>query len=189
MNVNHPCRSPGKCAKRSNSTGLPETLPVKREPGSIFGYGGGDGGTRAHPEPLIPGSRMCRYLDRRRDAQIYANDAGALGQRLSYDALKSSAVDFRQQQPEQQEGQKSSIHDRSRERALRPEGLNQQPERERIYTPMEHERHHAPLSRELDLADASQFGWKVESGTVHTYQHIETHRHIHIDGATGQFYD
>ena len=81
------------------------------------------------------------------------------------------------------------MNDRSRDHALRPEGLNQQPERERIYTPAEHERHYAPLNRELHPADASQFRWKAESGTVQSYQHVRTNRHIHIDSATGQFYD
>ncbi len=63
------------------------------------------------------------------------------------------------------------------------------PERKRIYTPAEHERHYAPSNRGLHPGDASQFGWKAENDTVQSYQHIATKRHIHIDGLTGQFYD
>jgi hypothetical protein len=49
--------------------------------------------------------------------------------------------------------------------------------------------HYAPINRELHPEDAKQFGWKAETGTVQSYQHVETHRHIHIGGPTGQFYD
>ena len=61
--------------------------------------------------------------------------------------------------------------------------------RERVYTPVEHECHYAPLNRELNSEDAQQFRWKAETGTVQSYQHTETRRHIHIDGPTGRFYD
>ena len=60
---------------------------------------------------------------------------------------------------------------------------------ERVYTPAEHQRHYAPLNRELHAEDAKQFGWRTENGTVQSYQHNSTQRHIHIDGPTGQFYD
>ena len=36
--------------------------------------------------------------------------------------------------------------------------------------------------------ESRQFAWKVETGTLQTYQHMETHRVLHIDGPTGQFY-
>lgn len=63
------------------------------------------------------------------------------------------------------------------------------PPREQVFTPAEHERHYAPLNRELHAEDAKQFGWKAENGSVQSYQHIGTQRHIHIDGPTGQFFD
>jgi hypothetical protein len=81
------------------------------------------------------------------------------------------------------------MNERNRDHALRPASANPQPERERIYVPAEHERHYAPLNRRIHPADASQFAWKAENGTVQSYRHVHTHRHIHIDGATGQFYD
>jgi hypothetical protein len=79
--------------------------------------------------------------------------------------------------------------DTNRDRNLQPEETKQPPAQERIYTPAEHERHYAPLNRELHPDDAKQFGWKAETGTVQSYQHVATHRHIHIDGPSGQFYD
>ena len=36
--------------------------------------------------------------------------------------------------------------------------------------------------------ESRQFAWKVETGTRQTYQHMETQRVLHIDGANGQFY-
>jgi hypothetical protein len=98
------------------------------------------------------------------DARIYTNDASTLGQRLSTDVSKSAAVDFR------------------------PIAQIKEPA-ERVYTWAEHERHYAPLNKALSPAEAAQFGWKAETGTIQTYQHAETNRNIHIDGPTGQFYN
>lgn len=145
--------------------------------------------TRAHPELINTRFAYVSVSRASHDAQIYTNDSGALGQRLSHDASKSSAVDFRPQPSAQQEGREPAVSDRSRHRGLRPEDLNRQAKRERIYTPAEHERHYGPLNRELHPSDASQFAWKAETGTVQSYQHAGTNRHIHIDGGTGQFYD
>ena len=60
---------------------------------------------------------------------------------------------------------------------------------ERTYISQEQQRHYAPLGRELHPADAAQFSWKAETGTVQSYKHANSRRHIHIDGPTGQFYD
>jgi hypothetical protein len=79
--------------------------------------------------------------------------------------------------------------DNDAEHGLRPSNTNREATREKIYTPAEHERHYTPLNRQLHPEDAKQFGWRAENGTVQTYQHGETHRHIHIDGPSGQFYD
>ena len=38
-----------------------------------------------------------------------------------------------------------------------------------------------------DLAD--QFFWKAETGTIQTYEHRLTYRHVHVDRVTGQFCD
>ena len=76
-----------------------------------------------------------------------------------------------------------------------PERYQKQPEQmhkseqQRVYSPAEHQRHYAPLNRELHADDARQFAWRAETGTVQTYQHEGTRRHIHIDGPSGQFFD
>jgi hypothetical protein len=59
---------------------------------------------------------------------------------------------------------------------------------EKVYTWPEHERHWAPLNNAVTAYESRQFAWKVETGTLQTYQHMETHRVLHIDGPSGQFY-
>jgi conjugative relaxase-like TrwC/TraI family protein len=140
--------------------------------------------TRAHPELINTRFAYVSVSRASLDAQIYTNDAAVLGQRLTHDASKTSAIDFRQRQT-----RKEHHMDNDAERGLRPDNASSEATRERIYTPVEHERHYAPLNRELHPEDAKQFGWKAENGTVQTYQHGETNRHIHIDGPSGQFYD
>jgi conjugative relaxase-like TrwC/TraI family protein len=140
--------------------------------------------TRAHPELINTRFAYVSVSRASLDAQIYTNDAASLGQRLTHDASKTSAIDFRQHQT-----RKENHMDNDAEQGLRPSSNSREATRERIYTPAEHERHYAPLNRELHPDDAKQFGWKAENGTVQTYQHGETHRHIHIDGPSGQFYD
>ena len=129
------------------------------------------------------------------EVQVYTNDAAALGQRLSHDASKSSAIDFRQQPThatdtsQATQPRKEKTMDNDAQHGFRPENTSREATRERIYTPAEHDRHYAPLNRELHPEDAQHFGWKAEHGTLQTYQHSETHRHIHIDGPSGQFYN
>lgn len=123
------------------------------------------------------------------DAQIYTDDAGSLGKRLSNDVSKSSAVEFHTPQPvTQQHTKEPDLDTTSRDHTLRPEDPAAQ-QKERIYSPADHERHYASLNTALHPEDAKQFGWKAETGTVQSYMHGDTHRHIHIDGTTGQFYD
>ena len=135
--------------------------------------------TRAHPELINTRFAYVSVSRASHDARIYTNDAAGLGERLSYDASKTSAVDFRQQT------RKETTMNNDTQNTIRPEHSK----RERVYTPAEHERHYAPLNRELSPQDAKQFGWTAENGTVQSYQHNATKRHIHIDGPTGQFYD
>jgi ATP-dependent exoDNAse (exonuclease V) alpha subunit len=60
---------------------------------------------------------------------------------------------------------------------------------EKVYTMAEHNRHWSPLNEAVTPQEAMQFAWKQETGSIQSYQHIETGRHVHIDGADGQFYD
>ncbi len=79
--------------------------------------------------------------------------------------------------------------DNDTQQGLRPQNSRREATKERVYTPAEHERHYAPLNRLVHAEDARQFGWVAEAGTIQSYQHQGTHRHIHIDGPSGQFYD
>ncbi|MGI4827395.1 MAG: ATP-dependent DNA helicase [Janthinobacterium lividum] len=151
--------------------------------------------TRAHPELINTRFAYVSVSRASQDAQIYTNDAAALGQKLSHDASKSSAIDFRQQQqppnsrfhdsvkPAQPREEKTM--DTEAQQARKPE----QAAREVIYRPADHQRHYAPLNNELHPEDAHNFGWRAENGTIQSYQHAGTQRHIHIDGPSGQFYD
>ncbi len=60
---------------------------------------------------------------------------------------------------------------------------------ERVYMEAEHVRRHLPLERALSSVQAEGFGWLAETGTIQTYRHQQTGRNIHIDAASGQFYD
>ena len=61
--------------------------------------------------------------------------------------------------------------------------------KEKVYTMAEHDRHWTPLNEAVTPQEAQQFAWKQETGSIQSYQHIETRRYIHIDGPDGQFYD
>ena len=154
--------------------------------------------TRAHPELINTRFAYVSVSRAAQDARIYTNDADALGQRLSHDVSKTSAIDFRQQQAAQTRTNKHNQHrqqqeqkpmDNATERGIRPDEKSTAATRERVYTPAEVERHYAPLNQQLHSEDARHFAWRAENGTVQTYQHGGTHRHIHIDGVSGEFYD
>jgi type IV secretion system protein VirB4 len=69
-------------------------------------------GTRAHPELINTRFAYVSVSRASQDAQIYTNDAAALGQRLSRDASKTSAIDFRQPQKEQAARTQEAIQQR-----------------------------------------------------------------------------
>jgi hypothetical protein len=53
----------------------------------------------------------------------------------------------------------------------------------------EHGRHSEQINKVATPWETQQFIWKREMGGMESYQHIETGRHIHINGADSQFYD
>lgn len=161
--------------------------------------------TRAHPELINTRFAYVSVSRAAHDAQIYTNDAAALGQRLSHNASKSSAVDFRAEQVQQpnatkettpmdrnraqrNEEMRQAFAERIKASDLAPEVARQLTEdfandlaslhkpqlsskqlaeagekqylsslrespsetmKERVYTPVEHQRHYAPINREL----------------------------------------
>ena len=53
----------------------------------------------------------------------------------------------------------------------------------------EQARQYGPLQIAIGQAEAKSFHWVAETGTVQTYRHQETGRNIHIDAASGQFFN
>jgi hypothetical protein len=101
------------------------------------------------------------------DAQIFTSDREKLPEALSRDVSHQSAhVPEVQQESEPQ-----------RERLSGRELMDQ------------YLRHWTPLQEALPAHEAKQFAWKQESGTMQIYQHMQTGRHLYIDGQDGQFHD
>jgi len=107
------------------------------------------------------------------DAQIFTSDREKLPEALSRDVSHQSA-----HVPEIAKAEEREIEPKvAREPA------------EKVYTMAEHERHWGPLNEAVTPQEAQQFVWKQETDTIQSYQHIETGRYIHIDGADGEFCD
>jgi len=120
------------------------------------------------------------------DAQIFTNDRQQLPQALGRDVSHTSA-----HVPEMKQEEVAKAPERviaAKQEAIAEPKRSAIPA-EKIYTWAEHERHWTPLNKALTPAEANQFGWRAESGTVQSYRHNETGRHIHVDGQTGRFYD
>lgn len=107
------------------------------------------------------------------DAQIFTSDRDKLPEALSRDVSHQSA-----HVPEIAKLAEQEI-ERKQTAELK----------EKVYTVAEHNRHWNPLNEAVTPQEAARFAWKQESGSIQSYQHVETGRYIHIDGADGQFYD
>jgi conjugative relaxase-like TrwC/TraI family protein len=107
------------------------------------------------------------------DAQIFTSDREKLPEALSRDVSHQSA-----HVPDIVQAAEREIESK----------VAKEPA-ENVYTMAEHNRHWSPLNEAVTPQEAVQFAWKQETGSIQSYQHIETGRHVHIDGADGQFYD
>jgi hypothetical protein len=107
------------------------------------------------------------------DAQIFTSDREKLPEALSRDVSHQSA-----HVPDIVQAAEREIESKV---AKEPAG--------KVYTMAEHNRHWSPLNEAVTPQEAAQFAWRQETGSIQSYQHIETGRHIHIDGADGQFYE
>jgi hypothetical protein len=107
------------------------------------------------------------------DAQIFTSDREKLPEALSRNVSHRSA-----HVPEIAKGA---------EREVEPKAATEPAEK--VYTMAERERHWTPLNEAVTPQEAAQFAWTREAGSMQSYQHIDTRRDIHIDGADGQFYD
>jgi conjugative relaxase-like TrwC/TraI family protein len=96
------------------------------------------------------------------DARIFTNDSEKLPEALGRDVSQQSA---------------HVSHERTTSEPV-----------EKVYSQAEHQRHWTPLNQAVTPKEAEQFAWRAETGTIQTYQHLETQRALHIDGPSGQFY-
>ncbi len=138
--------------------------------------------TNSFSELLNPRFAYVSISRASQDAHIYTNDAATLAQRLSTDVTKTSALDFHEAAAPHSHSQTPKEHTMQHHNELKPEQQSQltpeQAERNRQYGPIE-----TALQTE-----AHGYKWQRETDGIHSYQHPETHRWLHID-TQGQFFD
>src|ERR1700691_403077 len=109
------------------------------------------------------------------DAHIYTNDAATLAQRLSTDVSKTSALDFHEEPAAHSQSQTPKEHTVQHHNELKPE---QQPP----LPPDQAERNRQYGRIETALpTEAQVYKCQRETDGIHSYQHPETHRWLHID--------
>ena len=135
--------------------------------------------TSMHPDLINTRFAYVSVSRASHDVQIYTNDAAVLGQRLSADVTKASAVDYQQRQAPHHGQQPKE-----------PTMTDQRQERNEHKAPLDetYQRHRAPIEKVLTRQEAQDFSWKRSYGEIQTYEHSRTHGRIHID-PQGQFYD
>ena len=138
--------------------------------------------TNAFSELINPRFAYVSISRASQDAHIYTNDAATLAQRLSTDVTKTSALDFHEAPARHSHSQTPKEHTMQQHNELKPEQQSQltseQAERNRQYSPIE-----TALQTE-----AHGYKWQRETDGIHSYQHPETHRWLHID-SQGRFFD
>jgi conjugative relaxase-like TrwC/TraI family protein len=141
--------------------------------------------TNAPAELLNPRFAYVSISRASEDAQIYTNDAATLGERLSTDVTKTSAVDCQQRDAHSQT-QTPQEHTMQQHNELKPERSEQQTP-DLTVEQIEHNRHYAPIETAL-RREANGYEWKRESAGIQSYQHNQTGGWLHID-RQGQFFD
>ena len=148
--------------------------------------------TTVHPELINTRFAYVSISRASQDARIYTNDASTLGERLSTDVTKTSAVELHKSPnaPTQQQTQlKEPAMNNSREHSqedLRRETLISIPEIVRAVTDDENRRY-APIEAALPN-ERSGYEWKRETCDSESYQHKDSGGWLHID-QQGQFHD
>jgi hypothetical protein len=119
------------------------------------------------------------------DAQLFTDSREKLGAALGHDVSHTSAL-----APEVKQDQTAKVSEQAvapKEETVVEQKAVAEPI-EKVYSWPELERHWAPLNNAVTASEGSQFGWKAETGTIQSYEHLDTQRGLHIDGPTGQFY-
>ena len=153
--------------------------------------------TTVHPELINTRFAYVSVSRASQDARIYTNDAGTLGERLSTDVTKTSAIDLQRAPVEPTANQhapnKEPPMTNSREHPQ--DDLRREPSTEAMVSLPEiihHEaevdaRHYAPIEAALPK-ETEGYEWKRETGDIESYKHDQTGGWLHID-PQANFYD
>jgi len=153
--------------------------------------------TTVHPELINTRFAYVSVSRASQDARIYTNDASTLGERLSTDVTKTSAVDLQQvhdqsnrnQQTQTKEPAMTNSREHTQEEVHRePQAATMVPILEIVRAEVESEhRHNAPIEAAMPH-ETSGYEWKHETGDIQSYKHNQTEGWLHID-PQGQFHD
>ncbi|MEO6804850.1 MAG: MobF family relaxase [Edaphobacter sp.] len=141
--------------------------------------------TTVHPDLINTRFAYVSISRASQDARIYSNDAATLGERLSADITKPSAIDLQKSQTEISRQQQETVrgpatnHSKEQKSLLTGDKPHSVDDSER--------RHYAPIEAAL-RNEAPGYEWKRANGDIQSYRHNQTGSWLHID-SQGQFYD
>jgi len=146
--------------------------------------------TTVHPELINTRFAYVSVSRASQDARIYTNDASTLGERLSIDVTKTSAVDLQQvhgqsngNQPTQtKESPMTNSREHTQEEVHRePQAATMVPILEIVRAEVDSEhRHNAPLETAMPH-ETSGYEWRHETGEIQSYKHDQTGGWLHIE--------
>ena len=151
--------------------------------------------TTVHPELINTRFAYVSISRASQDARIYTNDAGTLGERLSTDVTKTSAIDLQKAPVEPTAKQQTQEPPMTNSREHPQDDLRREPSTEAMVSLPEiihHEaevdaRHYAPIEVALPK-ETEGYEWKRETGDIESYKHDQTGGWLHIDPQSN-FYD
>ena len=151
--------------------------------------------TTVHPELINTRFAYVSISRASQDARIYTNDAGTLGERLSTDVTKTSAIDLQKAPVEPTVKQQTQEPPMTNSREYPQDDLRREPSTEAMVSLPEiihHEaevdaRHYAPIEAALPK-ETEGYEWKRETGDIESYKHDQTGGWLHIDPQSN-FYD
>jgi ATP-dependent exoDNAse (exonuclease V) alpha subunit len=151
--------------------------------------------TTVHPELINTRFAYVSISRASQDARIYTNDAGTLGERLSTDVTKTSAIDLQKAPVEPTAKQQTQEPPMTNSREHPQDDLRREPSTEAMVSLPEiihHEaevdaRHYAPIEAALPK-ETEGYEWKRETGDIESYRHNQTGGWLHIDPQSN-FYD
>jgi conjugative relaxase-like TrwC/TraI family protein len=151
--------------------------------------------TTVHPELINTRFAYVSVSRASQDARIYTNDAATLGERLSTDVTKASAIDLQRAPVEPTANQQTQEPPMTNSREHPQDDLRREPSTEAMVSLPEiihHEaevdaRHYAPIEAALPK-ETEGYEWKRETGDIESYKHDQTGGWLHIDPQSN-FYD